>query len=65
MFGLDDNADTSRLQVVAQPVRDLLSQPLLYLEVSREQVHHPRKLRQPQDAATGEVTDVGLAGKRQ
>src|SRR3954469_8491429 len=65
VLGLDDDADTSRGQVVLQPAGDLLGQPLLHLEVAGEQLDDPGELRQPQDPVPRQVGHVRDAPERQ
>ena len=52
-------------QVILEPVGDLLGQPLLHLQVTREQLHHAGQLRQPENAFAGQVADVRDALERQ
>src|SRR4051812_3859362 len=58
VLGLDDHADAPRGQVVLQPVGDLLGEPLLHLQVVREQLDHPGELGQPENPAPRQVGHV-------
>src|SRR4051812_15868387 len=65
VLGLEHDADALRLELIAQPSGDLCRQSLLHLQVAREQLDDPRKLRQPDDAVARQVADVRDADERQ
>ena len=55
----------ARVQVVLQPVGDLLGEPLLHLQVAGEQVEHAGELRQAEDPLARQVADVRDPAERQ
>jgi hypothetical protein len=65
VLGPKGDTDASGVQVLGQPVRHLLGQPLLHLGRPREDLDHPCKLRQTQDPFAGEVPDVRNADEGQ
>jgi hypothetical protein len=65
VLGLDHHADPLWRQVILQPVGDLLGQPLLHLQITGEQLDHPRQLGQPEDPIARQVADVRDALERQ
>src|SRR5215204_1172956 len=65
VLSFDRNADALGCEVLLQPVGDLLGQPFLDLQVSREQFHYPSQFGQAQDPLAGKISDVGDAVERQ
>lgn len=65
MLGLDDDADSARLQMLDQPVGDLLGEPLLDLRTAREVLGEAGQLGQAKNALGGQVADVDGAKERQ
>lgn len=65
MLRLDHYADPLGGQVLLQPVGDLLGETFLNLQVPGEQLDDPGQLRQPENALTGQVADMGDAVKGQ
>ncbi len=64
VHGLDDDTDAARLQDLADRLRDLTGKPLLDLKPPGENVHQTRQLRQPNDTARRDLSDMGFAEKR-
>src|SRR5581483_11270849 len=58
VLGLDDDADALRLEILVQPVRDLLGQALLDLQVPAEELDDAGQLGQAEDALAGHVAHV-------
>ena len=52
-------------RALVDPLGDLPGQPLLHLQVAREQLDDARELRQPDEAVAGHVADVRDAAERQ
>ena len=65
MFGLDDHADAARMQVVVEPVGDLLGEAFLHLGAVGEEFHHAGEFGQSENAVAGQVSDVRDADERQ
>ncbi len=51
----------ARVDDVADRLSDLTRKPFLDLKPPREDLHQPRQLRQPNDTARRDVSDMGLA----
>src|SRR6266513_5982802 len=65
MLRLDDDGDAARMDLFIDGFRDLRRQPFLNLQAAREHIHEALNLAQADDAAVRDVSDVGLAEKRQ
>jgi hypothetical protein len=61
MHGVDDDADTLRLQHGFDALCDLGRQLLLHLESTGEGIHDPCQLADPDDLVVRQITDVCLA----
>src|SRR5436190_15278449 len=61
---LDDDANTLRLEDVVDRARDLLGEPLLDLEPTREHLDESRQLAQPHNLSRGDIGDMSTAIKR-
>src|SRR5204863_2649267 len=65
MLPFEHHADTDRTDFLENGFRDLVGEPLLDLETSREDVDEPWDLAQTHDLAVRDVGDVALAEERQ
>src|SRR4051812_22406868 len=65
MLGLQHDADTAWCERVGQRIRDLLRQLLLGLEPAREVLDDSRKLRETDDAVSGDIRDMCHANEWQ
>jgi hypothetical protein len=46
MLDLHDDTQTARLNLILEPIGDLLRQPFLHLRAAGEELHHPGQLGQ-------------------
>jgi hypothetical protein len=65
VLGLQNDADSLRLQLVLEPAGDLGRQPLLDLERAGEVVDDAGELREAEDPLARQIADVGDADERQ
>lgn len=65
VFSGNEHADPARMQLLLEPVGDLLGQPLLDLRTAREVLDDPGQFGEPQDPLTGQVSNVGDTGERE
>jgi hypothetical protein len=65
MIGLHDDRHALGPDRVPDRLRDLLREPLLHLEATREHLHQTGGLGQPHDLPVGDVGDVRLAEERE
>lgn len=59
MFGIDDHSHTFGVEVLVEPVGNLLGETLLHLKTPGEVLHYPSQFGQPDDPRSGEIADMG------